>query len=682
MKCLRCGFENPDYLEFCQNCSAPLHKNGEDANHPTWGFVKAPTWTEPDFSADSVSEDDVPADFVSEMETARKQQEAARRAAAAEAAAAAEKARAEAQQAAARRQAAERTAAEAARRQAEERAAAEAARAAEEARIADNARKAEEAAASAQRRAAEDARAAQRRAEQERLIAERRAAELAEQETARRARRPIDQNDAESIEKAGSGLAFGGLLNRRDKAEKAEKPVKAEKAAKPRYDEYDDFDANYSRKAYKNGKRGGNGNGLGTAIKVVAVIAALALLGVAAYFLINGLKSCSGTTPTGTAKEPSIEVNPDKEGYYLVTVPAKEGKVLIYETEDGRRSEVTVDSKNYVKFNVPASSLMTVEPVDGAIYEAKPKVYIRNDDGTESLIENWAEGRGSVMLPVPEIAISYNNPDNIVSEDGKVEISGHIDLIGTELNINGEPVSINQDGSFAHEVVYEDTGDYTIPVVGRLGGYQVYNHNFNVTVNAATPAENLIQLPWEYGDTTYTQRVKSSVDTVEIRGMIPVGASIEASCDSSNAALTVPTVNEDGTFSFNAKLAYPGDYTVHLVCTSESGQISERDIHVQRAPEYSKYLNNAWQMNFASFAYESTQGYNLKGTVTEILKSDDYILARMELTDGNVLIIEYHNHYGSAGLIEEGKSYEGIYGRPMGLNEEGEVQFYVWFVED
>ena len=51
MKCTRCGFENPDYLEYCENCSAQLPKKGDPTARPSWGFVKAPTWGEPDFSA-------------------------------------------------------------------------------------------------------------------------------------------------------------------------------------------------------------------------------------------------------------------------------------------------------------------------------------------------------------------------------------------------------------------------------------------------------------------------------------------------------------------------------------------------------------------------------------------------------------------------------------------------------
>ncbi|MBR5719314.1 MAG: hypothetical protein IKX16_09885, partial [Clostridia bacterium] len=98
MKCERCGFDNPDYLEFCRNCSARLPQNNEASSKPSWGFVKAPQWTEPDFRADNVSEDDVPSDFVFDSDSIRKRHEAERKAAAD---AAAEKARRAAEAAAA-----------------------------------------------------------------------------------------------------------------------------------------------------------------------------------------------------------------------------------------------------------------------------------------------------------------------------------------------------------------------------------------------------------------------------------------------------------------------------------------------------------------------------------------------------------------------------------------------------
>ena len=71
MKCKRCGFDNPDYLEYCQNCTAPLdNKKGDDTKEPAWGFVKAPKWEKPEFSADTVTDEDVPDDFVNDASKA------------------------------------------------------------------------------------------------------------------------------------------------------------------------------------------------------------------------------------------------------------------------------------------------------------------------------------------------------------------------------------------------------------------------------------------------------------------------------------------------------------------------------------------------------------------------------------------------------------------------------------
>ena len=179
--------------------------------------------------------------------------------------------------------------------------------------------------------------------------------------------------------------------------------------------------------------------------------------------------------------------------------------------------------------------------------------------------------------------------------------------------------------------------------------------------------------------------MKNSSDTIAVRAKAPAGSTVTVSCDSSNASIdnVNPPVGEDGSFSFNVKMAFAGDYTIHMTCTSESGQVSERDMHVQRAPEWSSYTRGAWAMNYSSFSYASKQAYNIKGTVTEIIEEGDYILAMLELSDGNKLLIEYHNHYASAGAVTVGSSYEKIYGRPDGLDETtGLPKCYVWFIDD
>lgn len=71
MKCKVCGANNEDYLEYCENCAAPLNESAGTADNTggmpreerTWGFVASPDWSKPDFSANTVSEEDIPTGF-------------------------------------------------------------------------------------------------------------------------------------------------------------------------------------------------------------------------------------------------------------------------------------------------------------------------------------------------------------------------------------------------------------------------------------------------------------------------------------------------------------------------------------------------------------------------------------------------------------------------------------------
>ena len=68
MICKVCGTNNEDYLEYCKKCSAPLHGGDSAATEApasSRGFVRAPVWAKPDFNANTISESDIPADFLS-----------------------------------------------------------------------------------------------------------------------------------------------------------------------------------------------------------------------------------------------------------------------------------------------------------------------------------------------------------------------------------------------------------------------------------------------------------------------------------------------------------------------------------------------------------------------------------------------------------------------------------------
>ena len=78
MRCKVCGAYNEDYLEFCENCAAPLEPDaaqndstgfstadeGTQGEPSAWGFVRSPNWPKPDFDANTVSEQDVPENYL------------------------------------------------------------------------------------------------------------------------------------------------------------------------------------------------------------------------------------------------------------------------------------------------------------------------------------------------------------------------------------------------------------------------------------------------------------------------------------------------------------------------------------------------------------------------------------------------------------------------------------------
>ena len=81
MKCKVCGTVNEDYLEYCENCAAllPVDEVEEVAEEAAvevieertaeeiyesrkgWTFVAAPFWRKVEFDANTVTEDDIPA---------------------------------------------------------------------------------------------------------------------------------------------------------------------------------------------------------------------------------------------------------------------------------------------------------------------------------------------------------------------------------------------------------------------------------------------------------------------------------------------------------------------------------------------------------------------------------------------------------------------------------------------
>lgn len=430
--------------------------------------------------------------------------------------------------------------------------------------------------------------------------------------------------------------------------------------------------------------------GLTGLIIALVVVAALLLVCVAAalldYFNIvdvpfielgqNG-GSGTGFLQPASSKEPSIKLDPNNERHCLVTVFAKAGTKLVYETAYGTRKEVEVPNESYVKFSVPFSALIPQEPLETETVSVVPKVYTVNGDGSETLVEGFEP----IEIGVPDLEVTFDNGGEMVSDDGTALISGRVTPAETEITIGGVKAEVAYDGSFSHALAYAESGEYTAEFEARCPGYRVFRRSFSVKVEV--PETGVIQLPWEYGDLSFTQRVKNDADApLEVWGRVPAGASVTASCANEAVIITEPTVDENGRFSFVVTMPAAGDYEILIRCAFSSGESVERVLHVQRAPDWRAYVEGSWAMSYDALCFASRQAYKLSGTVTEIVDDGDVLTVLLDIGDGKTVMLVYHNHYPNAGSLALGSVHTGIYGHPLGKNDDGTPVVYVWFVID
>lgn len=421
-----------------------------------------------------------------------------------------------------------------------------------------------------------------------------------------------------------------------------------------------------------------SGKGIKAGIIIAAIVAGLALLGI--LFLLGKdlyedyllRRESAAFKP----RDPEIVRDAADPDVYRVTIYEKNGTAVVYESINGIRREYSVNSDDRIVFELRGSDLIPDEPIDSTAYSVQPKFYTRNEAGELVPISNM----GYIMLDLPTIEMTFDCPDVIESEDGVINIKGHVEKLNSEFFINGEPVQLTADGNFSYEHQYEENGEYEIAFEARLPKYSIAKHTVKVNVNIPEPPA--IQLPWDMGETNYSQRVTDPNDTIEVHGLIPAGSTFELACDDETVILSEPEVTEEGGFTFTATLPAIGDYVVRVSCTDPNGAVNTREIHLQRAPEWKPYVESAWAMSLDALSRPSNQCYNVKGTVTEIIEHTDHYLVVLETEGGGSILLEYHHHYPTANSFEVGKQYNWIYGFPKGVNEQGAPVVYVWFVND
>ena len=418
--------------------------------------------------------------------------------------------------------------------------------------------------------------------------------------------------------------------------------------------------------------------GLRAGIIAAAIIAGLALIGILGLLGKKLWDDWNAKREESAFKPHAPEILRDAADpdVYRITIYAENGTPVVYENTRGIRREYSVNSDNRIVFELRGSDLIPDEPLDSTAYSVQPKFYTRGADQTLQPIADM----GYIMLEVPEVVVTMDCGDTIETEDGHVVITGHVETTGAELYVDSERMALSPDGNFKFERDYEMNGEYEVAFEAKLARCCTYKNAVKVVVNIPEPPA--IMLPWDLGDTRFSQRVTDPGDTINVHGSAAEGSTVTVSCDNELVVLSEPIVGQDGAFMFTATLPEVGDYLINITATDPAGVVSTREMHLQRAPEWRPYVESAWAMSYDALTRPSKQCYNIKGTVTEIIEHTDRFLVVLETEDGNTLLLEYHHHYASANTFVVGKQYNWIYGFPMGRNSEGAPVVYVWFVND
>ena len=440
-----------------------------------------------------------------------------------------------------------------------------------------------------------------------------------------------------------------------------------------RDDSYDEFEDVNRRSDRRRGK--GGASGLRIAIIVLAVVAVIAA-GVLAYTLLNG-------SSIGGEKTNSVIVNPNNPDSYYITVYAKAGSVLVYEDSTGAQTEQQVPEKGYVTFNVASNRLRPITPIEGESCDIYPSVSLKNEDGTLTKLEI-----PRITLRVPTLNASFETAEDITSDNGVIEIKGHVDLTQTDLQNNPPVVTINNetvqpDGSFAYTTKL-DKGEYEIVGEIKLGGYMIMRRTFKATVSKQLTASDIISIPEEV-DT----RVLNVETSIELTGTVPAGAVLQVvPKDAECTVKDQPTVDENGNFRFSVNLPTAAKcYELQLTATLADGTVYTRPFFVERPPVFNEYVPTVWRGDYSEMSkpvhITDLRGFVIEGTVAEITYDDDYLVATFTLNDGHTISIEYHDHYSAARQhpIEAGKQYK-LYGFSKGVDESGMLRMYIWFVSD
>lgn len=429
----------------------------------------------------------------------------------------------------------------------------------------------------------------------------------------------------------------------------------------------------------KSGDEHSSGRAHGSLLNKILIILLIALLAIAAVVVAIALKDGIGT---GVPQKSQYEVkhNPNDPNKYYITVRAKEGTTLVFEGTDGSKAELPVASKRDVTFNVHVNALLPQNYIDTETVMVQPMVFQIDAEGNKSIIPI-----PEFELKVPEINIDFATPESFESDNGIITIEGSLakGQPDTELTVNGEKLGTDENGNFAYSVK-RDIGNHSFEFLAQRIAHRTKRVTFNANVTRVLTADQIIVIP-----DTFHARSLNVEESIRVYGAVPVGASIGISSNDPDFSLkTEPEIDESGNFGFEVNLPIPArSYKFLITATLEDGTVFERPFSVERPPVYSEYVPTVWPGTFEEMSkpvhVSDMRGFKIQGTISEIIYDGDYFVAKLTLDGGELIEIEYHDHYSTATSLELGSKYTMFgYSLGTGVSPDGNLRMFIWFVQD
>lgn len=459
MKCKVCGANNEDYLEYCENCAAPLSESagtaedtgGASREQRSWGFVTSPNWSKPNFSANTVSEKDIPEDF--QPQTFRPRYNSVQQSAPAPSA----------------KRNSVRT-------------------------------YAKPAPGAACPHCGAAAHTAQRfcndcgqRLDEPSPSAFQPAASVAAAPAAGAAVPVVSASASDSAAAPGpvSGIKYADPIDddmfsfSYDEGERPRKKKDAQKSSSAR-----PAPVRSKGASGRSRKRGGLSldKSLLFWIAAAVLVIALVVMGIVLATKAHGsLGGFFGSVFSGSpvSKEPSIEKTTTENGdpAYNITIYAKRNSIVRFEG-GAIKNETPITSSKPIILSVPEAVWIPSEPVEGDKLEIYPNITIIAKDGTETPLA-FAE---PIVIDIPTLSLSVTAPNTPSFETATpdVTVSGVVNDSTSSVYVNDMQLTVDESGSFEGTYALSAQGENTIQVEARKNGYAIARQTF--TVNYVTGA--------------------------------------------------------------------------------------------------------------------------------------------------------------------------------------------------